>query len=143
MKEKYLLVALVIGMICGIVGYIGYTLLRAPSETVPTPTPTSVSAFSRGVRLEVEVNNTNPAIGDVVGIEASIANVNSTERVFWGGVNLAFDVLNSDGVKVYGLGVVFTQPTPPIGPVELTKNETYSEARALYSFCSPFYLLLF
>ena len=33
MKGKYLLVALVIaGMICGVAGYIGYTLLRAPSE---------------------------------------------------------------------------------------------------------------
>ena len=33
MKGKHLLIALVIaGMICGVVGYIGYTLLRAPSE---------------------------------------------------------------------------------------------------------------
>ena len=125
-KEKYLLVALVIGMICGIVGYVGYTLY-APSETVPTPHTMSVLAFSRGIRLEVMVNNTNPGIGDVVGIEASITNVNSTERLFWGGINLMFEVLNSDRVKVYGLGVLFTQPTPPIGPVELTKNETYSE----------------
>jgi len=125
-KEKYLLVALVIGMICGIVGYVGYTLY-APSETVPTPHTMSVLAFSRGVRLEVMVNNTNPSIGDVVGIEASITNVNSTERVFWGGVNLMFEVLNSDGVKVYALGVLFHQPTPPVGPVELTKNETYSD----------------
>jgi len=130
LKEKYLLVALVIAGI--IVGYTGY-ILYAPSETTPTPTPAptphtmSVSAFSRGVRLEVTVNNTNPSIGEVVGIEASVTNVNSTERVFWGGINLMFEVLNSDGVKVYGLGVLFTQPTPPIGPVELTKNETYSE----------------
>jgi len=134
LKEKHLLVALVIaGMI---IGYMGYKLY-VPSETVPTPTPTIVSAFSRGVRFEVEVNNTNPAIGNVVGIEVSITNVNSTERVFWGGVNLAFDVLNSDGVKAYGLKVVFTQPTPPIGPVELTKNETYSETLEWKAETSP------
>lgn len=140
LKEKYLLVALVIAGI--IVGYTGY-ILYAPSETTPTPTPAptfhtmSVSAFSRGVRLEVTVNNTNPSIGDVVGIEASITNVNSTERLFWGGRNLMFDVLNSDGVRVYGLGVVFTQPTPPIGPVELTKNETYSETLEWKAETSP------
>ena len=143
MKGKHLLMVLVIvGILCGIIGYISYaSLTPPPPPPMPIPAPTfhtmSVSAFSRGVRLEVTVNNTNPSIGDVVGIEASITNVNSTERLFWGGRNLMFDVLNSDGVRVYGLGVVFTQPTPPIGPVELTKNETYSETLEWKAETSP------
>jgi len=77
-KRKYLLMALVIAGI--IIGYIGCTLLYAPSETVPTPTVTPTPTHPPMLAVE-EIQEAEAVVGYWIPLPTQVPGDLSLQRI--------------------------------------------------------------
>lgn len=74
--------------------------------------PAEISAFSRGIQLDVTVIDINPWLYSTVYIVSCVTNVNSSEPVFFVGGVVHMEILNREGQTVSVPELFFPEMTP-------------------------------
>ncbi|MFX0199716.1 MAG: hypothetical protein ACFFCW_26640 [Candidatus Hodarchaeota archaeon] len=100
--------------------------LNNTPPAIPEQFAAEVTTFSKGVQVDVSVNDTTPQIGGAVLVVIRITNVNSSEPVSYGG-GLNVMVRNSEGVTVDGFMVKFPMMPKPPHYGELLVNQTFTQ----------------